>query len=637
MTAQRYQDGEVVVDTAKIGCCYAQANSTNTNVWDVRRLRFEHNHGEKQEGGEVAHNHDCVKNINILKFKECHSPFYLDALSQLKKVYPNDEDYANGYNIAYNNQFADGGGGGATTPPCVLAVLDTWFEYSDIQISKQYSSVEKAMLMFESTMDSKVTKMKDWALKEISKKISEYSKGLPIANPSNASKKEDSYTAEEQAQIIAAQSKLIAALPSIEQLYDNRKNLIKKVDSCWDKILIFKNGYQTELKNLGRDIETYVRDWKTALENAEMDLRNKNYTDFFDYYSKIYTNAKNAAEGMLNWEEEAEYALLTSSFLICKCGGKIEFVSSGQQHALYCNKLFNQFVILLQNAANYFQYVLETNIVFGGVLPEESDASAASTAVSLLNIKSSFDNNSEFILADGTKAIELRFITKGYNAEKEKKQSAIIGMLVLTPMVAAATSIAGPIAGVAVSACTWGFDAYVIGSQDREEQDENSAEDLNTVLVDTVDLGSNIASFGIDGVSRPGAAMKAISAIGTPLTVIGYFKMLTDIFYTSDEDWIQEIEITVFTTYMAHIIKQKYKENVEVDAVFDGRTMIRTKSKVDYSAESLKTINWDELGGVSVAVDTDYKIRAEEQEKQTVTNPDQLQEVLKDNTNGAQK
>lgn len=618
---QRYNDKEVVVDTAKIGCCYAQPGSTDKDTWDIRRLRFDHNHGEKDNGYEVAHNHDCVKNVNLFKFKECYSPFYLDALEKLTKIYPEDEDYSKGYEIAYNNQFADGGGGGATTPPCVLAVLDTWFEYSDVEISKQYAEVKKTMAMFESDMNYKVGEISKWAFKEIREKKSELEK-----------EEKESGSFESAALNAVLIPKLTLANSNILDLVLGKDELIREVNDYWDKILVFRSGYQSALTNLGSKIDTYVKDWKTELNNVYLDTTSKECTDFFDYYTNLYENAKAAGEGMLKWEKETENALLTTSFLICKCGGKIENTKSGQQHELYCNKLFDKLVLLLQNASKYFEDVLVQNIVFGGVTSEESNFSAATTAISLSNIKTSFDKESEFILADGTKAIEFRFITKGYNKERETILSALIGLLVLTPMTAAATAAAGPIAGVGIAACTWGIDGAKMMSQDVEDQFKNEADDLKTVVTNTTDLASNMASWYVDGTKRPGNTMKALSALGEPMTVINYVTMLAGMFYTSDEDWIQEIEITVFTTYMAHIIKQEYDEEVNEKDVFDGRRMVRTKSKVEYSTESLKTINWDELGGVSVDVDKNFG--GDDPPPQSVKDPNEVKKEIEKNTNG---
>lgn len=634
-----YEKENIVVNTAKVGCCYAQYDHTNREVWDVRRIKINHNFGDAQHGAETVHNHNCVTGAEreALKFSKCYSPHCLIALKSLKKLYPDNAEYREAYQIAYAKAHVELEED-RPYPPCVFAVLDTWFEYSDIKISDKFSKLKNAMLDFEEKLHSKTKDLNTWVLKEISDKRKKLNNESLIANPSNATRAEDVKTESQSKSDMEEEFRLIEIRKKVPPLYKERINLIDQVQDYWDNILVFAEGYQSELAELSNAVAAYVWKWKNLLNEAGIDTTNEKFTSFSDTFYAISNDAATIGRNMVNWETEEDYALLTSSFLICKCGGKIEFLSSGQEHYLYCGKLFAQFVVLLRNSVSYFQELLDKNCVYN-VTPEESDKSVNSAIKSLQNIISAFEiSGRDFLLDEDTKAVEIRFITKGYNKEKAKKQAALIGMFVLTP-IAVAGGAAGGGAGAAVSAGLWIYDAVGIGTQDPEDGIENTGGDLVTIGNDTVSVASGIATwtYGNTLSWRRSPMTNTLISWGNPTVVISFLNSLSGLFYSSEDDWIEEIEITVFTPYLAHIIKEAYDREVNEVKPFDGKEMVRAKSKVEYSCESLKTINWDELDGVLVAVDKDFSFGNQEAESKSAANPQEVIEELENNTSGELK
>lgn len=632
------QKGETVVATAKVGCRYAQMSYSNKNSWLTRRVQIEHNIGDEQSGAEVVHNHNCItgKEREALKFKNCYSPYYLTAVENLKNLYPDNEEYQTAYQIAYkkaNPTLEED----APYPPCIFAVLDTWFEYSDTEISNSFQKFNKSMLTFENDLRVKVKTLKEWAQEEIDSKRKVLKQGAPVSQPSNATKKEDAKEPKQAGKDAVEEKRLLEIKKDIEPLYKERNALIKEVEGYWDDILIFKKGYQSKIKNISALVKSYISDWEKLLSDAALDLESEEYIAFNSTFSSIVENASAIGESMLNWEEVSDNALLTSSFLICKCGGVIEFLSSGQEHFLYCAKLLDQFVILMRKSASYLQELADNNCVFMGVTFEESNESVTTAIKSLNNIVSSFENvGQEFELDKDTLAMELRFITKGYNKEKSKKQAALIGMLLLTP-IAIAGGAASATAGVAVSAGLFGYDAYNMMSQTPEEQNENISSDMVTAVNDTTSLVSSFVTLYIDGNWRASDTLKSISALGNPTIVVSFLSSLSGIFYTSEEDWVEEIEITVFSKYIAHIIKAKYDEEVTEVEPFDGKKMVIAKSKRDYSCESLKMVNWDELDGVVLGIDKDFSFNSDDSNRTSVNNAEQIRNAIEKNTNGELK
>ena len=128
-----------VVEGAKIGCCYAQeeAKKNKKELWDTRILRIYHCNAEKVHGMEVAHNHDCAAIENIPKFGKCTSPYYYDAVKLLSALYPDNKDYLRGYESIKRIR-EEARELSKEYPPCVLALLDTWFDYSDVEVSEKY-------------------------------------------------------------------------------------------------------------------------------------------------------------------------------------------------------------------------------------------------------------------------------------------------------------------------------------------------------------------------------------------------------------------------------------------------------------------------------------------------------------------
>ena len=93
----------------------------------------------------------------------------------------------------------------------------------------------------------------------------------------------------------------------------------------------------------------------------------------------------------------------------------------------------------------------------------------------------------------------------------------------------------------------------------------------------------------------------------TGLTAIGHIMSIGSLFYTSEENWIEEIEITVFTKYMAHIIKQSYNEDLTPQKPFYGPSMVRGKAKKDYLCDTMGNVDWDNMEGVTFGIKEHFR------------------------------
>lgn len=407
----------------------------------------------------------------------------------------------------------------------------------------------------------------------------------------NAASKDDNRTSEELLRDVDEDSLLFDLLHEIDPLYKRRNNLIDEVNEYWEDIMIFEKGYPEKLVKIGDSVQEYIDEWTAIVKGASLDLANSAYTTFVDAFSEISECASSIGESMADWETEMDHELLTSSFLICKCGGKIEFLSSGQEHLLYCAKLVTRFVEMMESFKGYLDELYENKRYFGGATDSENEVSLSSSSRSLANIIESFHvQGKEFILDENTVAMQLRFITKGYNKEKSKWESAMIGMVVLTPL-----SIYGAMAGggtaVAISLGILVFDGYNVYVQDQDGKKENFGGDTVTISNDVASLASGGFGFYDEQIGSVAPTLKKFSTYGNVTIAIGFLNSMNNMFYTSEEDWIEDIEITLFTKTMAFIAKQRYDDEVNPIKEFDGIRMVKVKSKVDYICDSLVPVN----------------------------------------------
>ena len=625
MGEQRYQNNEIVVDCARIGCTYAQPRKNKQiagkDNWNEKFLRIYHSYGEKENGCEVAHNHDCVPITNIPNFERCYSPYYTQAVEALSVSCPEKKQiYDNALEKARSMQGSE----------CLLELLDTWFEYSDVQISKDYASILAETHTYILNFYQDITNLYKWCKKQIAAQkaieLEEIVKKAPVVNGYPVIDNE----------VYKPLEKYDGIQRRIDVCYKEVNTEKKKLEEYWDRVLIYGADYYNNLSKIGTTIRNYLRDWKEYLALISVDIKMYVTSDNVSYYNTIDNIAQKAMDvssDLRTWETEAEYELLTSSFLVCKCGGRIEFITSGQEHMLYCGQIFNQLRNLIANTANHLQTVLDSGLGCWGVTREQCERSLTSARNTLTKIHTSFSENTKFTFDKDTLGVQIKLITRGYNKEKQTKSNALLGMLVFAPVsvIAAAVSVE---ATVAVSVGILLYDAYNIENQSDEDKKENRTGDGTTLYVDLTSAVTGTLSTGIESGSVRGLNANAVSALGNAATAAAFVLSFNNLFYTSEDDWIQDIEIVVFTEYMAHIVKQKYTKEAEPEVSFDGAKMVQGKSKKDYCNETLPVVNWNELGGLSVETQKDARFINEKHNSEKADDSEAIMRNIGIQTNG---
>jgi len=64
--------------------------------------------------------------------------------------------------------------------------------------------------------------------------------------------------------------------------------------------------------------------------------------------------------------------------------------------------------------------------------------------------------------------------------------------------------------------------------------------------------------------------MKMLTGVGNTTVVIAFAASMTGLFFTSDEDWVEAVEITVYTEDLVFIIRQEYTKNAEEKAPLES-------------------------------------------------------------------
>ncbi len=622
-----------VVDGAAIGCCYAQAGSMTgyKDLWDKRHLRILHNDSEKQCGLEMAHNYDCVPVKNVPKFNICKSPYYYETVGILKSLYPDNEDYAKGFEsyCRINAKAEDG------SPPCVGAFLDTWFNSSDIVIADKYQKFIKQTLFFISRMNENINEMKEWSEKEIKKYrkraereyrecISDlqFERGMSkLGSDLEKIREKDDHekngpnalerAAEEAKEYRELSDKMFHKYDVVERkvkkLYERGKRKVERWDRYIDAIQVYEGDYCKTLEKLANEIEAYRKGWSDALSEAEIDMNSQEASSFFYYCDQMVSDARKLAADGAD-DKRIGKALLTSSFLICKCGGKIEFLDSGQERALYCQTLYKQVVKLLENALAYQEEILAQNGKYAGVVEWESTYSVKVTRWVLQEVLEALHDGRDFKLYKLAGAVKIRLITKSYKEEQREIMDEVVGILLLK----GADETLGKIEQIG-SAVMNGIELGTTISDTKDILEQTELEQKKNELDDAVTMGTEWGGHltgligGIAGVRSVKGMIgempaKLCEVTGNALEAIGWITSVGTLFYTSDKNWIEEIEITVFTKYMAHIIRQSYNENMTPKKSFDGPSMVRAKPKRDYICDSVGNVDWDELKGIIFGV-----------------------------------
>ncbi|MCI9536192.1 MAG: hypothetical protein HFG53_15570 [Lachnospiraceae bacterium] len=382
----------VVVDNARICCSYGQSERSSEKESTCLIVKANKNGSNVTGPYIIATEKDCKKNGNLLPFKRCYSPYYMDAVRMLYAytdyVGENEENKKfNKYNELLSDYIDQGYG------VCLHLLEEVWFEPSEkVTVNNMYQMEERLLKhrTLQGGSDGDIQKMyiqikalwkeipkiikekhgtgyyydsilegryrtrwgrMDMALNEIEKTVSK------IEN------KADVFGYAEKLRLTSKKF-----LNNYKYVYEKLQELDENVhvlveEATWDvgkiDVSITLAMPSNQLKRNVESPEREPKDIAAEIEslpcyNALKEIINSLMQDFQEIIEKIE-----------NWTTDYSRVLTTDSFMVCRCGGVLEFMTSGQESVVYFNNLYIRTLEMVDSLIKHFQTFERVHDLYG--------------------------------------------------------------------------------------------------------------------------------------------------------------------------------------------------------------------------------------------------------------------------------
>ncbi len=388
---ERLIEGDnIVVDNAKIGCCYAQSGRAK---WESTRLTVKANgYGSNVSGPYIiATEKDCKKTENLHPYTRCYSPYYMDMV---RKLYANDAFTANEENKKYNkylklkSDYIDQGYG-----ECLHFLEEVWFEPSEKVIVNNMYLLEERLLKIRTLqggLDGDIHRMRE--------QIAALRKEIPviIKEEQGSGYYHDSALARRYRLRLGKMDTAITDMEKTVSQIEEKAEVFGYAEKTRLTSKKFLNNYENvyqKLQRLDRELHVLTDQdtWDVGTidvgiplgmasnllkEDAESPERTPEYIVSEIKILPCYTELKAVIDALIrdlqeiiehieNWTTDYSRVLTTDSFMVCRCGGILEFLSSGQEYVAYFNNLYIRTLEIADSLIKHFQTFAETQDLFG--------------------------------------------------------------------------------------------------------------------------------------------------------------------------------------------------------------------------------------------------------------------------------
>lgn len=517
----KIESKKVVVHGARITCSMAK-NVGNT------RITVKDGYGFIQGGKLCAHEQSCIPVKNIPFFPGCRSE---DVEKVLKALYSKaNSDMQKRYDEAFKAITVNKESYNLANVPCTLPLLDRWFDADEKEI------VTKNLRVGEEIAEK--IKMLKKELKKLLNK--EYENTLAISNAYDFADS-TKYTREECRQygeisaLLAQMSEKIEKKVSkfletfntkiqingenfedvVSQL-QSAKSLIKEIGLEWDTIHIRYNGlpdglpeYETYKARLGWTIEGGEK-WKDGEYNQDIDK---------------------LIEEIREWKEDELHLILDDSFLVCRCGGIISFLDSGQD---FCKIVDNLEASILATVTQLKERCLNQ----GTDYEQKDDNDTRNRKYSYKEAAKGLKKFVNLLLGkEDTSSINVcvyvELVCKSYNDEIKQRMITLLSLITLLPH---------------TGALAFALAIYTLSTI---ENDTKGAADGVSADISAWEAAYKISDRGFNALVKYNNGYTLLSSI-------------INLFYVSYDSQIEDIKITVFSDYYAHVIERKVKKTGEL-------------------------------------------------------------------------
>ena len=488
---------EIVVHGAKITCSYAGKSKTPDYLY------IPDGHGIMEGERNCAHDEDCIPIRNIKPFHYCQSLYAKQAIMALLPTVSAEEQKR--YNealsaIKYNETHLD-----KKIVPCVLALLDRWFDVDEKNIVTDSMKFGREILLEINDLKKKLSKSLKNAI-DITYKL--YVFTLYTSSP------------EVYIEYMNHYEKLKSIKAELDKLYPEFSLFAISID-------MGDNKFYGTIKNL-KDIENGVNKIIKDMDDAHEIYSNLDeYETLKTEFQELVSQTKKLKSKIIDWKEKEYHLILTNSFLVCRCGGIISFLTSGQEHMLRAKTLLKS---ILDTATRFKDHCVKGQTDYCIREIENDVYESYKHAAEGLEIfeKIVGPSTSEEIKVPQV-PIYMELISHSYNEEIKQKMLTALAVI-------------GTYSKLITFVCSF-------------------------ITIAQIDMESNDPSDVVSGVSADINALNTLEIIdklgGKKIVYVnnlyGKIMNIAGVLYTSYDTWIECVRITVFTDTHAHV-KEQYMD-----------------------------------------------------------------------------
>ena len=319
---------DIIVDRAKITCTCAKTKKESKTRIDY--LRIDDGCGMDENGRLCAHTGACVPIKNIPEFPVCSSPHYVNAVKALKNsCKPEEKEY---YDRILKMTYDPVLDCEADWYPCIHPLLDEWFEADKkITVTNYFQLCEFVM---EKIINIYV--MLNQYLEENTDQTDDTHNSVEKSGSPEVQFKNETLTSgirEDSIEIIKKNTKETIE-PDIKQIISTLYLLEEQFEYTKNKLELLSGHLQQIIKDLNKTFQMQP--------NSK-----KQYADLAANLQHIHDESEALKTTISGWEIKEYHVLTTKSFLVCQCGGRIEFLDSGQQYEEIGKALIKRTITLI--------------------------------------------------------------------------------------------------------------------------------------------------------------------------------------------------------------------------------------------------------------------------------------------------
>lgn len=538
----RVKTDEIVVHGAKITCSCAGRNGK------ANYIKVLDGHGIMENGNHCAHDGSCVPIKNIEPFSSCASVHAKKALTALAASAEGEEKkrYETALAIINHNEMSY-----VHTPvPCTLPLLDRWFD------ADEKKTVTDSMAL-ETEIKQKIKELQeslDGSLKAADKDLNLSFLFLLFIEEAG----------EDRVDLFYLGGKLLDIKAQILELCSE----IGKT-----KIIIGENGFEDmagQLQEVKQKLLEIREHWETAYDSYEY---LKNYAEYRNLLDEFIEETDRSIQKIRNWKEKEYHLITTKSFLVCRCGGIISFTDSGQDFG----KLVDRLVAAILSMVTEFREHCQRGMVDYCIKEwDEIDGKWSSYKAA----------------ADGLKGFE-RMLLGPTEAENTTESSIYMELICHSFNDEMSKTVMSALALLSLKCNVVAFLLAFYALATMEETGTGAVDGISADISALESIGETVENNEFEGILTQAGA-------GTVVQFNNLYTIVTSIanfFYISDETWIENVRITVFTDSHAHV----YERKLDKEANILGGTYVQMWTKSDYISGDLgRGLRWEEEPGVYV-------------------------------------